>query len=111
VKIVIEAETIEELRKLLTDLLGNGQDQPNCRVTPTHQELSDDYCRRPIEDLGLGIRIENCLHGYGGLPGIQIIGQLCELSSFELLGIENLGRKSLKEIKDALKIRGLSLSG
>lgn len=59
----------------------------------------------PIEALALGIRGANCLEN----GGIRTVGDLIRKSEGEVLKIMNLGRKTLREIKDALAGIGLHL--
>ena len=61
---------------------------------------------RPIRDLELSIRSENCLLR----AGIRTIGDLIQYSRDDLLKIRNLGKISLKEIEEKLQAFGLSLS-
>jgi DNA-directed RNA polymerase subunit alpha len=58
-----------------------------------------------IEELELGVRSYNCLKR----AGIQTIGDLVQKSENELSAIPNFGRKSIEEVKETLRVRGLSL--
>jgi DNA-directed RNA polymerase subunit alpha len=58
-----------------------------------------------IEELELGVRSYNCLKR----AGIQTIGDLVQKSESELSAIPNFGRKSIEEVKETLRVRGLSL--
>jgi DNA-directed RNA polymerase subunit alpha len=58
---------------------------------------------RRVDELGLSVRSLNCL-----ING-NITYDLMQKSETEILDIPNLGRKSLKEIKDALAQLGLRL--
>jgi DNA-directed RNA polymerase subunit alpha len=58
-----------------------------------------------IEELELGVRSYNCLKR----AGIQTIGDLVQKSEGELSAIPNFGRKSIEEVKETLRVRGLSL--
>ena len=60
---------------------------------------------RPIHELDLSIRSENCLLR----GGITTIGELLQRSRDDLLKIRNLGRKSLTEIEEKLTARGYAL--
>ena len=60
---------------------------------------------RPIHELDLSIRSENCLLR----GGITTIGELLQRSRDDLLKIRNLGRKSLTEIEEKLTARGYEL--
>lgn len=59
-----------------------------------------------ILDLGLSVRATNCLRA----DGIDTIGQLISVlqaSPYALIRIPNVGRRTEREIKDALRSRGL----
>lgn len=57
-----------------------------------------------IEDLDLSVRSYNCLKR----AGIQTVEELTQRTEDEMMRVRNLGKKSLKEVKD--KIYGLGLS-
>jgi transcriptional regulator with XRE-family HTH domain len=63
------------------------------------QELLD----RSIEDLELSVKAYNCLRS----AGIDTIGEAMKKTDEELLIIKNFGRKSLREVKEALYQLGL----
>src|ERR671932_1128280 len=58
-----------------------------------------------IEELELGVRSYNCLKR----AGVQTVGDLVQKSESELNAIPNFGRKSIEEVKETLKARGLEL--
>jgi DNA-directed RNA polymerase subunit alpha len=58
-----------------------------------------------IEELELGVRSYNCLKR----AGIQNVGELVRKSESELNAIPNFGRKSIEEVVETLRARGLSL--
>jgi DNA-directed RNA polymerase subunit alpha len=58
-----------------------------------------------IEELELGVRSYNCLKR----AGIQSVGDLLTRSESELNAIPNFGRKSIEEVIETLRARGLSL--
>jgi hypothetical protein len=60
----------------------------------------------PIEDLELTVRSANCLKA----EKINYIGDLIQKTEREISLIDNLGKKSLNEIKTVLASRGLSLN-
>ena len=51
-----------------------------------------------IEDLDLSVRSYNCLKRVG----IQTVEELTQKTEEEMMRIRNLGKKSLKEVKDKL---------
>ena len=59
----------------------------------------------PIDDIGLPARARNVLLGHG----IKTIGQLVSMDERDVLGLDNIGRKTLRNIRDALANCGLSL--
>ncbi len=64
-----------------------------------------EFLARPVRDLELSIRSENCLLR----GGIQTIGDLLQKSREDLLKIRNLGKISLNEIGEKLDSAGLKL--
>ncbi len=66
--------------------------------------ISVDLLLKPIDELELSVRAHNCLVN----AGIKRIIDLVNLSEDEGLKIKNFGRKSLNEVKDAMKAFGLS---
>jgi DNA-directed RNA polymerase subunit alpha len=60
---------------------------------------------RPIDDLELTVRSANCLKA----ENLYYIGDLVQRSEIELMKTPNLGKKSLNEIKDALRAHDLDL--
>ena len=62
---------------------------------------------RPVRDLELSVRSENCLMR----GGVHYIGDLISRSRADLLKIRNLGKISLREIEEKLMKFDLSLCG
>jgi len=60
---------------------------------------------RPIDELELGVRSTNCLKA----ENIYYIGDLVQRTETQLMKTPNLGKKSLNEIKEALKGHELDL--
>ena len=60
---------------------------------------------RPIDELELGVRSTNCLKA----ENIYYIGDLVQRTETQLMKTPNLGKKSLNEIKEALKGHDLDL--
>ncbi len=56
-----------------------------------------------IEDLDLSVRSYNCLKR----AAISTVNELCSKSEEEMMKVRNLGKKSLKEVKDKLEGMGL----
>lgn len=61
---------------------------------------------KPIEDLDLSVRSFNCLKR----AGIDTLAELTKKTEEEMMRVRNLGRKSLKEVKDKLEEFGLSFA-
>lgn len=57
-----------------------------------------------IEDLDLSVRSYNCLKR----AGIANVLELTQKTELEMMKVRNLGKKSLKEVKDKLEEKGLS---
>ncbi len=60
-----------------------------------------------IEDLDLSVRSYNCLKR----AGIQTVEELTQKTEDEMMKVRNLGKKSLKEVKDKLDDLGLTFKG
>jgi DNA-directed RNA polymerase subunit alpha len=60
---------------------------------------------RPIDDLELTVRSANCLKA----ENVYYIGDLVQRTETELMKTPNLGKKSLNEIKEALRAHDLDL--
>jgi DNA-directed RNA polymerase subunit alpha len=100
--IFTEAERVEELRASTGGVLEAGADAAAAGGrAPTGQE---DIL---IEELDLGVRSYNCLKR----AGIQTVGDLVSKSEGELAAIPNFGRKSIDEVVETLRARGLELRG
>jgi len=59
----------------------------------------------PVEELELSVRSSNCLRN----ANIRIIGDLTRKTEEEIAKTRNFGKKSLQEIKEKLRDRGLDL--
>ena len=66
-------------------------------------ELPSKDKQRMIEDLDLSVRSYNCLKR----AGIQTVDELTQKTEDEMMRVRNLGKKSLKEVKDKLIELGL----
>ncbi len=69
-------------------------------------EETNRNLEKPIEDLDLSVRSYNCLKR----AGINTLGELIEKSEEDMMRVRNLGKKSLKEVKQKLEEMGLSLA-
>jgi DNA-directed RNA polymerase subunit alpha len=70
-----------------------------------HQRELEQVMRIPIGDFELSARSRNCLER----AGIETLGDLTAISEHDLLSSKNFGETSLREIRDILKTRGLSI--
>ncbi len=98
---------VELVRKHLEFMLYFGEGGMPQAVVPGVVAVPDrlkDLFGRPIEDLAeLSVRSRNSLQK----ENIRTLGDLVQRSEDEMLGIENFGKKSLKEISDFLEEHGL----
>lgn len=67
-------------------------------------ELKKKMEKPPTEVGGLTVRVINTLEE----AGVLLVGELMAKTSEELLGVPNLGDKTLNEVGKALKAMGLS---
>jgi DNA-directed RNA polymerase subunit alpha len=103
------AEVLIQSLSIFTDAsrieqLGVGDGAPQ-RAPAAAGPSADGMEEILIEELELGVRSYNCLKR----AGIQTIGDLVQKSENELSAIPNFGRKSIDEVKETLRVRGLGL--
>lgn len=67
-------------------------------------EEKRDLSHKMIEDLELSVRSYNCLKR----AGITTVEELTQKTEYEMMHVRNLGKKSLKEVKDKIYSLGLS---
>lgn len=72
-------------------------------LSDSAQEPSNKFQNMTIEDLELSVRSYNCLKR----AGIQTVEELTQKTEEEMMKVRNLGKKSLKEVKDMLQKYGL----
>jgi carbon monoxide dehydrogenase subunit G len=85
-----------------------GADQAPDQASPDQaspDQASPDQAKTPIEELNLPVRSYNSLRR----EGVHTVGSLTALSEQDLLAIDGLGPASVKEIRQRLADRGLSL--
>ena len=70
-------------------------------IAPVEENKYENFA---IEELDLSVRSYNCLKR----AGIQTVLELTERTEEDMMKVKNLGKKSLKEIKDKLAAYGLS---
>lgn len=66
--------------------------------------ISPELLLKPIDELELSVRANNCLIN----AGVKRVIDLVNLSEDDALKIKNFGRKSLGEVKESMKAFGLS---
>lgn len=67
-------------------------------------EEKRDLSHKMIEDLELSVRSYNCLKR----AGITTVEELTQKTEYEMMHVRNLGKKSLKEVKEKIYSLGLS---
>jgi DNA-directed RNA polymerase subunit alpha len=83
-----------ELEEMTTDV--NIMKEPSL-------ESDDKFSNMTIVDLDLSVRSYNCLRR----AGIETVYELTQKSEEEMMKVRNLGKKSLKEVKEKLIAHGL----
>jgi DNA-directed RNA polymerase subunit alpha len=99
--IFTDADRLEQLRGSDNGLSG-GDGGAAGAIPAGRSDGMDDIL---IEELELGVRSYNCLKR----AGVQTVGDLLQKSESELNAIPNFGRKSIEEVIETLKARGLDL--
>ena len=101
--ISLAAKIMTEHLKMFVDLTKEAQ---NAKVMverkETHQEK---LLKKPIEELDLSVRSYNCLKR----AGINTVQELTDKTEPEIMKVQNLGQKSLDEVKNKLNDLNLSL--
>ncbi len=104
------AESIALAAKILIDhldLLTNVHEQVNemdSLMKEAQGEVQNKGLVMMIEDLDLSVRSYNCLKR----AGIQTVEELTQKTEDEMMRVRNLGKKSLKEVKDKIYDLGLN---
>jgi DNA-directed RNA polymerase subunit alpha len=96
------ADRVDELRGEGAMVAGNGAAAAGEAAPVPGADGLDEIL---IEELELGVRSYNCLKR----AGIQTVGELVRKSDSELNAIPNFGRKSIEEVQETLRARGLGL--
>jgi DNA-directed RNA polymerase subunit alpha len=94
------ADRVDELTGEAASAAGDG-----AGAEPAAVPGADGLDEILIEELELGVRSYNCLKR----AGIQTVGELVRKSESELNAIPNFGRKSVEEVSETLRARGLGL--
>ena len=99
------ADRVDELRGEGAMVSGNGGGAAAGGEAAAAVPGADGLEEILIEELELGVRSYNCLKR----AGIQTVGELVRKSESELNAIPNFGRKSIEEVEETLRARGLGL--
>ncbi len=104
-------DAIGTASKMLIDHLQTVIDLSEAKVEEDYMverktEETNRNLEKPIEDLDLSVRSYNCLKR----AGINTLGELIEKSEEDMMRVRNLGKKSLKEVKQKLEEMNLSLA-
>lgn len=104
------SETLSIASKILRDhisILSDLSEEALNPVDTEEQTVSEETLNlqhKMIEDLELSVRSYNCLKR----AGITTVEELCQKTEYEMMHVRNLGKKSLKEVKDKIYSLGLS---
>ena len=74
-------------------------------LDPSKLDITDATLKLTIDELDLPTRIYNSLRN----GGVETIGQLVETPRKELIGMRNMGGKSISIIEEKLKEKGIEL--
>ena len=101
--ISLASKLLVEHFNVLVDLddVGRTTSFINEREDETHGRVLD----MPIEELDLSVRAYNCLRRHG----VDTVQDLASLKEEDIIKVKNLGKKSMKEIKEKLTELGLGL--
>lgn len=101
--ISLGAKILMDHLELLTNINTSVQDMDSVLKEDTGESANKGLVMM-IEDLDLSVRSYNCLKR----AGIQTVDELIQKTEDELMRVRNLGKKSLKEVKDKVYELGLS---
>lgn len=101
-------QTLSIASKILRDHLAVLAEYQDKIAEAETQEASENavpanLSHKTIEDLELSVRSYNCLKR----AGITTVEELCQKTEYEMMHVRNLGKKSLKEVKDKIYSLGL----
>jgi DNA-directed RNA polymerase subunit alpha len=82
---------------------GNARAQGSIMYSGNSEDISPLLCKK-IDEMELSVRSYNCLIN----EGIKYIGDLVTKSEADMLKLPNFGRKSLNELRENLKVFGLT---
>ena len=88
-------DLVHNLRKLLHQIEVITEAKPS-RFWLSAKELFDDT---PVSELGVSVRILNCLKN----EGLETVGDVVSTSDMAFLRTPNFGKKSLEELRTAIR--------
>lgn len=106
-------KALAQAAKILTDYFGliveleEGLLAVDSVIKPSIEGKEKPKSTMMIEDLDLSVRSYNCLKR----AGIQTVEELTQKTEEDMMKVRNLGKKSLKEVKDKLHDLGLGFKG
>ena len=101
--LALAAKILIDHLDLLTNVHEAVADMESC-MKDANGEVVNKGLVMMIEDLDLSVRSYNCLKR----AGIQTVDELTQKTEDEMMRVRNLGKKSLKEVKDKIYELGLS---
>ena len=101
--ISLAAKILVEYFTVLVNLDDIGQSMSF--IIEREDEQKNRVLEMPIEELDLSVRSYNCLRR----AGVDTVEDLSRLREEDIIKVKNLGKKSLKEVKEKLGDLGLSL--
>jgi DNA-directed RNA polymerase subunit alpha len=106
--VVTPREALDESARILSTYFHQVYEPKASMVAETvvaHAGVSEGVLRMTVDELDLPTRIYNSLRN----GGIETIGQLLDTPRKELIGMRNMGGKSIGVIEEKLKEKGISL--
>ncbi|MBQ9036671.1 MAG: DNA-directed RNA polymerase subunit alpha [Erysipelotrichaceae bacterium] len=99
--VALSAKILIDHLELLTTVKEGVKEMANV-IKEAGDEVDSKGFNMVIEDLDLSVRSYNCLKR----AGIQTVEELTQKTEEEMMRVRNLGKKSLKEVKDKLENLG-----
>lgn len=98
---------VQSAAAIMQNCLSSFIDYPSLIDKMKQEERGEEQClqQTKIADLALSVRSLNCLQQ----EGIHTVAELVNMTEKRLLSVQNLGRVSLKEIRQAVHDLGFSL--
>jgi len=100
----IAAKMLMEHLEVIVELSEKAQEEDY--MVERESEQNSQILEMQIEDLDLSVRSYNCLKR----AGINTVDELTQKSEEDMMKVRNLGKKSLKEVKQKLDELGLGLA-